>query len=974
MIPGPRPETIGTMPKPHSITYLGRDGFPLHAAADRLIARYRTPDPATTDRPAPAGAPAGASPTTPAADMRNLIIVTPGRRAGRRLTELLVARCERDDLIFVPPACTTPGGLDAFLVPPSPREPAGDITRQFTWAAALKHLPPDTRSHLVPADADKWELERWLEVAGEIDATWGELAGELRDFAAAGKAAGGDDPRWAALQSARIAYEALLGERGLCDARTLRMAAVTEQRCRLREDDIILVGVTDMAGSVRAMLEQVAGRVAVWVAAGADEADGYDAWGCVIPAHWAAAEIAVPDECIVPVAGPARQADAVLEILADRGGDYAAADIAIGVPDAGLLPHLHARLAACGIAAHPSTGPLITAAAPGKLLAGVAEYLETRGFRAFATLARHADVAAVLPGGGGVSLPERLDRYYAAHLPERVPAPDAWLPEDEDDPHPDRALDEKGLAALAAAAAACHELLGELAETGTRPPAEWCAPICGLLRAVYGGLDEAPADAAGRRAAEACRAAVDCLAEIGRAGVAVPPVTAAEAVRICLRRLAGRRGTPPYAAGAVELVGWLELQLDDAPVAIVTTFNDEHIPQSVRGHAFLPDTLRRRLGLVCNARRYARDAAALTGLIAARGPAAVRLVTAETAPDGGALTPSRLLLTARDGQQTARRVVALARRAREAPAIVVAGARQPAAASGFRLPAPVGTYDRGYLTATQFRAYIRSPYLFYLRYVHRPRIETVDDAAAELDAAAFGTLAHRVLERFGGEPAVKDATDAEAIAAYCHAQLDELAAATFGDNARPAVAVQLRQLRRRLTWFAAAQAGRAQEGWRIVCTERLFGAGDPVYLAADTGRLMPVRGTIDRIDYHEKEDAWAILDYKTGDRKPDPEKAHRKGGEWIDLQLPVYRRLAAPVTGGGAAALGYGCLCAAGENVGFATADWDEDELAAAEERAVGVMRDILAGRFAEIGEVPRWESDIVRDLLAAAPAEGADA
>ncbi len=44
--------------------------------------------------------------------------------------------------------------------------------------------------------------------------------------------------------------------------------------------------------------------------------------------------------------------------------------------------------------------------------------------------------------------------------------------------------------------------------------------------------------------------------------------------------------------------------------------------------------------------------------------------------------------------------------------------------------------------------------------------------------------------------------------------------------------------------------------------------------------LLPLRGRIDRIDYHESLGRLCVLDYKTADRGQPPDKTHRRGGEW----------------------------------------------------------------------------------------------
>src|SRR5690606_29814016 len=98
----------------------------------------------------------------------------------------------------------------------------------------------------------------------------------------------------------------------------------------------------------------------------------------------------------------------------------------------------------------------------------------------------------------------------------------------------------------------------------------------------------------------------------------VPHVTFAQAIDITLQRLAGQAVPTDSPRAAVELLGSLELQLDDAPALIVTGFNEGAMPQSQTADAFLPDSMRRALGLADNVRRLARDRMALEAIIASR--------------------------------------------------------------------------------------------------------------------------------------------------------------------------------------------------------------------------------------------------------------------------------------------------------------------------------------------------------------------
>src|SRR5690606_38063570 len=97
-----------------------------------------------------------------------------------------------------------------------------------------------------------------------------------------------------------------------------------------------------------------------------------------------------------------------------------------------------------------------------------------------------------------------------------------------------------------------------------------------------------------------------------------PVVSGRLALRLTLDQLAVQRVPPPRDDAAVELLGWLELPLDDAPVLVITSFNEPYVPSSLDADLFLPNRLRQRLGVLDNERRCARDAYALNSMLASR--------------------------------------------------------------------------------------------------------------------------------------------------------------------------------------------------------------------------------------------------------------------------------------------------------------------------------------------------------------------
>ena len=140
---------------------------------------------------------------------------------------------------------------------------------------------------------------------------------------------------------------------------------------------------------------------------------------------------------------------------------------------------------------------------------------------------------------------------------------------------------------------------------------------------------------------EVCRHVSDC-AQLLRSLDAdlTRPADGAAALRLVVERVGTERLPPPAQAGAIEVLGWLELPLDDAAGLIVTGVNEGIVPSVGSADLFLPDRLRGALGLEDNDRRYARDNYALNLLAASRR---LKVIAGRRGLDGEPRVPSRLL-------------------------------------------------------------------------------------------------------------------------------------------------------------------------------------------------------------------------------------------------------------------------------------------------------------------------------------------
>ena len=404
---------------------------------------------------------------------------------------------------------------------------------------------------------------------------------------------------------------------------------------------------------------------------------------------------------------------------------------------------------------------------------------------------------------------------------------------------------------------------------------------------------------------------------------------------------------PPEANDqAVELLGWLELPLDDSPVLVLTGFNEGRIPESINADAFMPNSLRTRLELTDNRRRYARDAYALTSVMHSRRR--VILIAGRTDVKGNPVAPSRLWFAA-DPKSLPERV----RRFYDPESASEVTAELPVSTepesapprqSGFLVPPPLSVpVAPTEIPVTSFRDYLNCPYRYFLS--RELRLQAVEDDVRELDARAFGSLIHEVLNQFG-QSSVRDAFDVEAIQHFLLDALHKAALGRFGRTRSATVSVQLKMIESRLAAFAKWQAKTCKDGWRIHQTEKKYECTD---FRDIHERQVKLVGRVDRIDKHVQTGQYRVLDYKTSETASSPKATHRSKDEWIDLQLPLYRRLVRSEGITSNVELGYIQLPGDLSKIGEAIADWTDAELLDAENLARTIAADIIDLKISDV-------------------------
>jgi ATP-dependent helicase/nuclease subunit B len=879
-------------------------------------------------------------------DLRDYTIVFPGSRAGRRFLELLAGKTQNRN---APPDVITVGDLPERLY--RPQKPfADELTQRLAWKQALGHLPEELVKQVLPLPPVETDVEAWLAIGELLAKLHRELAAEHLRFSDVLERAREfpnftEIPRWEALSQIQVEYLKILDALNLWDQQTARLVAIEQQECQTRKQ-IVLVGAVDMNQTLREMLDQVAGQVTVYVHAPSDLVRLFDSHGCLIPKAWTDRPIDLSPEQMILVEKPADQARAVARQLGALNGSRRVDEITIGVADDTLVPVTQRILSQASVPTRWIAGRLFRDTPLAHLLRDLVDYLEERRTSQFAALVRHPDLSAwLVHQGADPNWLTALDRYVSEHLPASL---GHWLGQEKwyDSVKRGYELVEASLAPL----------LGEARYAG-----QWHAPLVQWLLGIYGHREfdpELPADAAALAACQHFHEALKSLANLPES--LTPAVNAVQALRLALDQVERKLIPPAPNDDAIELLGWLELPLDDAQELIIAGFNEGAVPSSMNADLFLPNSLRSQLKVTDNARRLARDVYALSAVLASRR--SVTMIGGNVNTRNDAIRPSRLWF-ATDPETIARRVE---RFYGDGPTEEVVPSKpipqsradmvpQPSEHEHYRLdeeepappppsrlivPRPLSSKQfAGSIPVTGFSDYIASPYRFYLRHVLK--LTPLDDEVQELDARDFGNLLHNVLKQFG-RSGLRNSIDEKAIADFLDQQLELAANDVYGGEALFPVQIQIEQARDRLRAFAKWQAARALQGWDIVYTEHEC----EIELHLDDGRTAKVLGKIDRIDRHRGEKTWAILDYKTGEQAKSPRETHVRSGEWVDLQLPLYRLLAEPHGIRGDVQLGYITIPRDNDRLDCRPTEWGLEELREAEAVARRVAKQILNGEF----------------------------
>jgi ATP-dependent helicase/nuclease subunit B len=805
-------------------------------------------------------------------DLGDTLVLIPTAGAGRAIRRELSKEGVLSPQFSLPMDALVPRNLPV----------ASLLEREAAWATLLN---PDDRQRfqsLVPLIVALDSPDDRFGVAERLCGVCDQLAeaGLAPASPKVAEASKGDDQRWEHFGNLYAEYLAVLSKHGLRDPNDVRIEQAKNPSVPLDLKRVIVGCIPDLAPIVETYLQSLENKgidVEVLAWSPADQVNQLDAMGRPDLEWWRSHMPEITDEMIVVENDPASEAGVLLDHAAESTSDgYALFSAA---PETTVA--LGAEIARRKEEAYLPEGRALAQTEFAGMLIGYEELLQSQSLKTLRSLLqRPAFLAWFVAQAADKNFTadgalDACDRLIAEKLCRTVEAARSWL-DHANEPNA-KSRDRAKFDELTRLIVTTEKIMQR-----KQPTVDFLAAVAGHAGRITAGSMKA-------KELAAMAEALDQFAQSPLLG-GLPAADQKAALRADLGR---KRLFAPAPDNAVEIQGWLEAPWSAAALKIIAGCREGALPSGTHEDAFLPDQTKKRLGLVSQDARFARDAYLLSCLI--HSGSRVLLGTSRFRSQGEPNRPSRLLFACDDEE--------LPRRSRRLLRPSLPAKRKEKKVS-WTLELPVREKTVEAIRATGFKNYLQCPLRFYLQNVCG--IRDFDPEAREISPRDFGTVMHKVLEEYGGNEATKDLEDPAEIARVFDRKLDEVARRFYGELFSPVVLVQLESMRARLRSFAPLQAQARADGWEFIATEKAVGKHDKK--PAKIGPLT-LTGTMDRVEVNHREGRVRVLDYKTFGSATTPAKTHLatkrdrpdvptaactydgKSAFWKDLQLPLYRYL-----------------------------------------------------------------------------------
>ncbi|MBX9577906.1 MAG: PD-(D/E)XK nuclease family protein [Chthoniobacterales bacterium] len=874
-------------------------------------------------------------------NLSETVVILPGKRAGRRLLELLALQAQEQSQLLIPPVIMTlEEAVTALLEIPNTLPAAGKGISLLAWRQAALRLTLQELQEIqqvpkrVISSAKEEICYRVASLAETVSLELGKAGLSIEEVLLQHapffpESADREEPRWKALARLQKEYQKTLSHWCYADRLEILKRKLQQGECTTPHR-ILIAGVVDFSPLFVSFFQKV--NPEVIIIAPEAHAAGFDCYGRVISSYWREHPAEVAEELLVPCERSRDQAAQAWKIIAAWREASPDTSITIVAPESEALPLLREAGAAAGLETRWAGGRFFHGSSLFALLEALKNFLdrapgEPPSLAAIADLLRHPISATKLSSALEISselLLQELDDWERDHLPLFLDQKDLAL-------FPKR----KNLSLLLV------ELEKKFAfalepEPLSKILLQWRALLLHLLEQEC----VRRSDLEGHFFLECFEKLMLLVEELEQLSTSSDFLWRGTELLSFLLEMLSKETIPELEQPqAIEMIGWLEAAAEDTPSLVLTSFHEGAVPASSKNDPLLSERLRKKLGLGSSEEQLARDHYYLQLILASRQhEGGVAVLAPRYNGRGEPVRPSRLLLQGCSAAALPHRVLALT----QADSRQVNAALQQVTGCRLQVTGPQDdkyifnhvqlsnsdshadrneqrtTTDDSFLlrpatcnlqpvtcNVTALRTYLKSPRLFYLQHVLK--LQEVLETPSEMTPSQFGVLIHRILGAFSAEASLQEEKKESVFSSWLEQALERSFQWQFGWNPAPAVASQQGELLRALKGFARAEAAHRSEGWITIAAE---GKSDSPSLVEELihledGRSLLLQGRIDRLDWHPEKKRWLLLDYKTSHRqewkKETPNRTHFKSQKeiilWHDLQLPLYLKLAPQLKG-----------------------------------------------------------------------------
>ncbi len=673
-----------------------------------------------------------------------------------------------------------------------------------------------------------------------------------------------EQARWGALDALETRFHEALARHKLVDPLDRQLEILRSPVAQPQETGadwhLVVACVPDIMPALTELFA-AAPHCSILIQADPEDAETFDSHGCPLPAAWANAPIALPEQSLHIAETPNDEAIA-LDTFLRTHGTVKPSQLCLAILDHAIVPTFTSLLTDHGVSIF----------APEPL--SLADQHPAQAILSLLTLLSQPDIAHVLPLFAHKAVVDAVQTDYTTlRTAYHTLMEDARPQTLAEAVHHLKAPNPPPTAlALYSFLVQCQAWLNALKE-------DLIGGVRTFLTHVYGAQLADPArDPILLATFEALR---DLLNELSALRLDTAHAPTPELLQTRLNEISLR----PVRLGAdCSYEGRLEILWSSAPILLMAGLNEGLYPDTTFEDFFLPNRFRRALGLRSDENRVARDAYILSLATAQRTPENLCLLCARTNRQGDWLKPSRLLFRC-DSEAQAHRADKFFLQAppHTAPLKTESALAFDTNPIAWRNNPPRPTR----LSASSIRDFLQSPLNYWLR-----RTLNLADAEAytgEVSAATFGTLLHDILTHLphcNGE-------SAETLSASLTARLYDTLLERYGNNPDIEVVATRYDAEARLKSMAPLEIMLRQDGWETRYIEEQT-RDWTVPLTVD-GHTLLLNGQIDRIDYNPSSGVWRIIDYKTGKKGEPPNEKHYKLNKadnsvtWLEFQLPIYR-------------------------------------------------------------------------------------